>query len=89
MFANSIPGQKGRTVGATAAAMGGGIVVAAPAIVLAVLSLVISPGWGWAALLVGPLCGIAAVLLLSSLTASTYLGRIPEILATVAIGDRS
>jgi len=89
MFANSIPGQKGRTLGATLASMGGGVVVAVPAIVLLVLSLTVSTAWGWVALIVGPLCGASAVLLVSSLTATTYLKRMPEILATVTVGDRS
>ena len=89
MFANSIPGQKGRTMGATLAAMGGGVAVALPAIVLVVLAFAISPAWGWAALVVGPLCGIAAVIAVSNLTATTYLHRMPEILTTVAVGDRS
>ena len=89
MFANSIPGQKGRTFGATLAAMGGGVVVALPAIVLVVLAFAISPAWGWVALVVGPLCGIAAVITVSNRTATTYLRRMPEILTTVAVGDRS
>ncbi len=89
MFANSIPGQKGRTLGATAASMGGGIAVALPAVVLVVLAVTVAPVWGWVALIVGPVCGVLAVLLVSNLTASTYLGRMPEILATVAVGDRS
>jgi ABC-2 type transport system permease protein len=89
MFANSIPGQKGRTLGSTLAAMGGGIVVALPAVVLTVLSLTGSPAWGWLALVVGPVCGIAAVVLMSNVTATAYLDRTPEILAVVALGDRS
>jgi len=89
MLMNSIPGQKGRTTGASLAAMGGGILVAVPAIVLLVLSLGGSPAWGWAALFVGPICGAAAVLIISNSTASMYLSRAPEILAVVAIGDRS
>ncbi len=89
MFANSIPGQKGRTTGATAASMGGGIAVALPAIVLLVLSVTIAPFWGWVALVVGPVCGAVAVVAVSNLTASTYLSRMPEILAIVAVGDRS
>lgn len=89
MFANSIPGQKGRTLGSAAASMGGGIALALPAIAMAVLSLTVSPAWGWAALVVGPSCGLVGVVVISGLTASTYLNRVPEILATVAIGDRS
>ena len=89
MFANSIPGQKGRTLGATAASMGGGLAVALPAIGLVVLSLTVSPIWGWVALVVGPLCGAVAVVVVSNLTATAYLSRMPEILATVAVGDRS
>jgi len=89
MFANSIPGQKGRTLGATLAGMGGGILVAVPAVVLVVLSVTAASTWGWAALVVGPVCGVVAVVVVSKLTASTYLNRTPEILAVVAVGDRS
>lgn len=89
MFANSIPGQKGRTLGSTLASFGGGVVVALPALVFLVLALSVAPAWGWAALVVGPICGAAAVLLVSNMTASAYLNRMPEILATVAVGDRS
>ena len=89
MFANSIPGQKGRTLGSTLASMLGGIVVAIPAIVLAVLSLTESLAFGWVALVIGPLCGVVAIVVMSSLTATTYLARTPDILATVAVGDRS
>ncbi len=89
MFANSIPGQKGRTLGATLLSMLGGIAVAVPAIVLAVLALTRSLAFGWVALVVGPTCGVAAIVLVSSITATTYLSRTPEILATVALGDRS
>ncbi len=89
MFANSIPGQKGRTLGATLGSMAGGVLVALPAVVLLVLSLAVSPIFGWAALVVGPVCGGIAVIAVSNLAASTYLSRMPEILATVALGDRS
>ena len=89
MFANSIPGQKGRTFGSILASLGGGLAVALPAIVLLVLAGTVSPVFGWAALIVGPLCGSVAVVMISSLTATTYLARMPEILATVALGDRS
>lgn len=89
MFANSIPGQKGRTLGSTLASMLGGIVVAIPAIVLAVLAVTRSLTFGWAALVVGPICGAVAIVMISSVTATTYLERTPEILATVAVGDRS
>lgn len=89
MFNSSIPGQKGRTLGSTLASMLGGIVVAIPAIVLAVLALTRSLTFGWVALIVGPVCGVAAIILASSVTATTYLGRTPEILTTVAVGDRS
>jgi ABC-2 type transport system permease protein len=89
MFANSIPGQKGRTLVASLAGMGGGIVIAVPAVVLLVLSVTGSSAWGWPALVVGPVCGGVAVVAMSKLTASTYLAQTPEILAVVAIGDRS
>ncbi|MET3805094.1 ABC-2 type transport system permease protein [Nakamurella sp. UYEF19] len=89
MFANSVPGQKGRTMGSTLVSFGGGIVVALPALVFLVLARAVSPVWGWAALVVGPISGIVAVVLVSNLTASAYLSRTPEILATVAVGDRS
>ena len=89
MFANGIPGQKGRTLGSTLASLLGGIVVAIPAIVLAVLAVRESLAFGWAALVVGPACGAVAIVVMSSITATTYLSRMPEILATVALGDRS
>lgn len=89
MFASSIPGQKGRTMGSTLASMLGGIVVALPAIALAVLAVRNSPGFGWAALAIGPACGAGAIVLMSSITATTYLNRAPDILATVAVGDRN
>lgn len=89
MFTSSVPGQKGRTLGSTLASMLGGIVVAIPAIVLAVLALTQSLVFGWVALVVGPVCGIVAIAAMSSITATTYLSRTPEILGTVAMGDRS
>lgn len=89
MFASSIPGQKGRTMGSTLASMLGGVVVAIPAIGLAVLALTKSLVFGWVALVVGPACGVVAIWLMSTVTATAYLSRGPEILATVAMGDRS
>lgn len=89
MFTSSIPGQKGRTLASTLASMLGGVAVAIPAIGLAVLALTTSPAFGWIALVVGPVCGIVAIVVMSSVTATTYLNRAPEILATVAMGDRS
>lgn len=89
MFANSMPGQKGRTLGSSLASMGGGILVGIPAIGCVVLALNTASVWGWVGLVVGPICGGLAVLLLSGLTAATYLSRTPEILQVVALGDRS
>lgn len=89
MFANGIPGQKGRNTATVFASAGGGLVVALPAVALTVLSVTLSTAWGWAALVVGPLCGAASIVVLSSWTARTYLDRMPEILTTVALGDRS
>ncbi|SDP30413.1 ABC-2 type transport system permease protein [Nakamurella panacisegetis] len=89
MFANSIPGQKARTTGSVLAAVGGAAVIALPSAALVVLAVKVSPAFGWAALLVGPLTGAVAIVLLSARAASIYLARMPEILATVAVGDRS
>lgn len=89
MFANGLPGQKGRNTATVLAAVGGGLVVALPAIGLAVLAVTVAPGWGWVGLVVGPLCGVVAIVVMSSWTATTYLDRMPEILGTVALGDRS
>jgi ABC-2 type transport system permease protein len=89
MFANGIPGQKGRNTATVFASAGGGLVVALPAIALTVMSVTLSAGWGWVALVVGPLCGAASIVASSSWTARVYRERMPEILTTVALGDRS
>ncbi len=88
LFASSVPGQKGRTFGASLAVLGGGALIAAPAGVAAVLSVTVSPVWGWVALAVGLVVGALAVWLSSRLTADSYLERAPEIFAVVSAGDR-
>ncbi len=88
LFANSIPGQKGRTLAWLLLTVAGAVACALPAIGLAVLAATVDRSWGWAALLVGPAVSAGALILLSRSGANAYLERTPEILATVAIGDR-
>ncbi|MBM9476168.1 hypothetical protein JL107_06900 [Nakamurella flavida] len=89
MFASSVPGQKGRTTRATLAILGIGLLVGVPAGIAVVLSLVVAPWWGWVALVLGPVCGFLALDRLVKVSADRYLQNGPEILATVAAGDRS
>ena len=89
MFANSISGQRGRTTGATLAVFGVGILVGLPSTGLAIAGQLVSPIYGWCGLVVGIGLGLGAVAVLSSVAAHIYLDRSPEILAVVAIGDRS
>jgi ABC-2 type transport system permease protein len=88
MFASSVPGQKGRTFLATLGMLGVGLVVALPAGIAVVLSLRVSPVWGWVALILGPVVGGVALWFAASMTAARYLDRAPEILALVSSGDR-
>ncbi len=88
MFASSVPGQKGRTTAASFAFLIGGLIVALPAIVLVVLSLLVDPIWGWVALVVGPLTGMLALAIAVRMTAGRFLEDAPEIFELVRAGDR-
>ncbi len=88
MFASSVPGQKGRTGLVSLGMFGGAILVALPAAVLVGLSVTKSPSWGWAALIVGPACGIAAILVSVRMTAARFLEKATEIFQVVSAGDR-
>lgn len=88
LFASSVPGQKGRTAGATLGLIAGGMVAALPAGAAAWLSFTSSPAWGWLALGVGIATGVAAILVSVRLTARRYLESAPEIFAIVSMGDR-
>lgn len=89
MFASSVPGQKGRTARASFSILGIGLLVSLPAGVAVVLSHTVAPWWGWVALILGPVCGLAALNWLIRLSADRYLRSGPEILAAVTAGDRS
>ena len=88
LFASSVPGQKGRTLRATLGVFGGAAVFAVPAIIAAVLSVMVSPVWGYVALVIGPLVGAAALWFAAQRTADLYLEQGPEIFAMVSAGDR-
>jgi ABC-2 type transport system permease protein len=89
LFASSVPGQKGRTFAASLSFIGGGLLVTIPAAVCAVLSLTVSPVWGWVGLVVGPVTGLMALLLSSRMTANRFLDQATEIFAVVSAGDRA
>lgn len=88
LFASSVPGQKGRTAAASFGVIGGGALIALPAAVAAVLSLTVSPVWGWVALVVGPVVGGVTLLVAARLTANRYIDQATEIFAVVSAGDR-
>ncbi|HEY5880434.1 MAG TPA: hypothetical protein VIU11_16105 [Nakamurella sp.] len=88
MFASSVPGQKGRTFVASFGFLIGGAVIALPAIVCTLLSLLVDPIWGWAALVIGPVAGLIALAVAVRLTANRFLTSAPEILEIVRAGDR-
>jgi ABC-2 type transport system permease protein len=88
MFASSVPGQKGRTFVATLGLLGIGLVVALPAGFAAILSVTVSPVWGWVGLILGPVVGAVALWFAATMTADRYLEQAPEILALVSSGDR-
>jgi ABC-2 type transport system permease protein len=83
-----VPGQKGRTFAASFGFLVGGGLIALPAAILALMSLLVDPVWGWAALVVGPICGLIALLLGVRLAADKFLEDAPEIFAVVRSGDR-
>lgn len=88
LFASSVPGQKGRTAAASLGVIGGGVLVAVPPAVAAVLSVSVDPIWGWVGLVVGPAVGVVVLMVAARMTADRYLDQAPEILAVVAAGDR-
>ena len=88
LFASSVPGQKGRTTVASLGVIGGAIVIAVPAAAAALLSVTVSPFWGWVGLVVGPVVGAAALLVAARMTADRYLEQATEIFAVVSAGDR-
>ena len=88
LFASSVPGQKGRTTASSLGVLGGGLVIALPAGVAAVLSVVVDPVWGWVGLVIGPAVGAAVLLVATRLTADRYLEQATEIFAVVSAGDR-
>ncbi len=88
MFANSIPGQKGRATASTFGILGGALVVAIPSGACALLDLLSDRAWGWIGLVVGIVVGLGCLAVASSLAGRRYLERGPEILAVVSIGDR-
>jgi ABC-2 type transport system permease protein len=89
MFASSVPGQKGRSAGASFAVLGIGIATAAPAGAFGALAMIRSPGWGWLGLLVGVATGAIVFPVLVRLGARRYVANGPEILAVVSLGDRT
>ncbi|MET0967052.1 MAG: hypothetical protein ABWZ02_11670 [Nakamurella sp.] len=89
LFASSVPGQKGRTFVASLAMVVGAILIALPAVIAAILSLVSSPAWGWVALVLGVVVGSGAIVLAARLTADRYLEQATEIFAVVSAGDRA
>jgi hypothetical protein len=62
--------------------------VALPAVAAALLSVTVSPAWGWATLVIGPVVGVVALLVAARLTADKYLDHATEIFAVVSAGDR-
>ena len=88
LFASSVPGQKGRTTLAGLGLIVGGMVAALPAGAAVVLSLTVSPVWGWVALIIGPVVGLALLLVAARLTANRYLEQATEIFAVISAGDR-
>jgi ABC-2 type transport system permease protein len=88
LFDSSVPGQKGRTAAASLGLIGGGLLVALPAAAAVVLSLTVSPIWGWVALVIGPVCGLFTLWIAARMTADRYLDQAPEIFAMVSAGDR-
>jgi ABC-2 type transport system permease protein len=89
LFASSVPGQKGRTFAASLGMIGGAILIALPAAIAALLSLIGSPAWGWLALILGPAVGAVAIVVAARLTANRYLDQATEIFAVVSAGDRA
>lgn len=87
MFANKVPGQGGRTAVASLVPILGGAVVAAPALLIALLSGG-DPGWGIVGLLAGLVVGAVALDVCSRVAARIYLDTMPETLQVVMAGDR-
>ena len=88
MFASSVPGQKGRSAGASLAVLGIGLATAIPAGVFGALAVLRGPVWGWPGLLVGVITGLIAFVVLIRIGARRYVSNAPEILAMVSLGDR-
>jgi ABC-2 type transport system permease protein len=89
MFASSVPGQKGRSTGASFSVLGIGLACALPAGVFAALAALRDPVWGWPGLVVGIVTGLIAFVVLIRIGARRYLSTAPEILAVVSLGDRT
>lgn len=89
MFVSSVPGQKGRTGRATLGTMLGGVVLALPTVLLVVLAIVVSPAFGWAALVVAVVSAPIVLVVSTRVAAQKYLASTPEILRLVSAGDRA
>jgi ABC-2 type transport system permease protein len=88
MFASSVPGQKGRSAGASLAVLGIGIAAAVPPGAFGALAILRDPAWGWIGLVIGVVTGVIVFTALVRAAAKRYVETGPEILAVVSLGDR-
>lgn len=89
MFASAAPQHKTLSFVVAMSVLFGGLALALPGVLFAVLAAVLDPLWGWVGLVVGPaVAGVLAWQLVQR-GATRYFEQAPEIFAAVRLGDRS
>lgn len=89
MFASAAPQHKSRSLVVALSVLFGGLALALPGVVGAVLTVTVTPAWGWVGLVVGPAFAAALAWNLVQRGSTRYFEQGPEIFAAVRIGDRS
>ena len=89
MFASSAPEHKGLAFQVSMAVLFGGLLTALPAGAFVLLTLLVSPWWGWVGLVLGPIVAALIARWLVNRAAIVYFETAPEIFAAVRLGDRS
>ncbi|WP_111765301.1 hypothetical protein [Nakamurella deserti] len=89
MFASAAPQHKSRSLAVAATVLFGGLGVALPGVVFAVLTVTVALWWGWVGLVAAPAIAAAVTWRLVQVAATRYFEQGPEIFAEVRTGDRS
>ncbi len=89
MFASAAPQHKSRSFVVAVTVLFGGLGIALPGVVFAVLAVMVATWWGWVGLIVAPAVASIAAWQLVQRGSDRYFAEAPEIFAAVRIGDRS